>query len=323
MVSTHYKICNNIWYNYCLIFFLTIKRRGANFLKIHSLERFFQNRPNVLEAKMRKLKGFCFIIIIVVSFCFAISPLIAQEKKDSEDTYLIKKGDTLWDISSKFMKNPYLWPKVWQMNPYIANPHWIYPGQTIRLVPGEARKQEEGPKVQTQTQAQAQAEEKPALTAPPAVEAQRVEPAPVEKRAEKQEQPAVAEKKEPVREEIAPKEKTWNFPEKRYAGFFSDIEYHGVGMVLDNREGKVIMAEGDIIYIAFKVSEPVSIGNKYTVFRASDLILHPVTEKKIGRKYNVMGNIQIIDQNGNFCTAKVIEAFDAIYKGDYVRNYTE
>ena len=81
------------------------------------------------------------------------------------------------------------------------------------------------------------------------------------------------------------------------------------------------MAEGDIAYLAFKTSEPILIGNKYTVFRASELIKHPVTDKKIGRRYNITGNIQIIDQYGNFFVAKVIEAFDGILKGDMIRPY--
>ncbi len=81
------------------------------------------------------------------------------------------------------------------------------------------------------------------------------------------------------------------------------------------------MAEGDIVYLAFRTSEPVMIGNKYTVFRSSELIRHPVTDQKIGRKYNITGNLQIIDQNGNFSTAKIIEAFDAILKGDMIQPY--
>ena len=83
------------------------------------------------------------------------------------------------------------------------------------------------------------------------------------------------------------------------------------------------MAEGDVLYLAFKTTEPISIGNKYTVFKASDIIRDPVTEKKIGRKYNIAGNIEIIDQSGNFYTAKVLEAFEAIDKGDMIQPYSK
>ena len=48
-------------------------------------------------------------------------------------TYIVKKGDTLWDICDGFFQNPYEWPRVWSYNPQLQNPHWIYPGDEIRL----------------------------------------------------------------------------------------------------------------------------------------------------------------------------------------------
>jgi hypothetical protein len=49
------------------------------------------------------------------------------------ETYVVKKGDTLWDICDGYFQNPYEWPRIWSYNPQLQNPHWIYPGDEIRL----------------------------------------------------------------------------------------------------------------------------------------------------------------------------------------------
>src|SRR5205823_8378144 len=60
-----------------------------------------------------------------------------QPVPGAPEEYVIQKGDTLWDLSQKFLNNPWYWPKIWSLNPSIENPHWIYPGNKLRLLPGE------------------------------------------------------------------------------------------------------------------------------------------------------------------------------------------
>lgn len=51
-------------------------------------------------------------------------------------SYLVRRGDTLWGICDTYFENPYQWPRIWSYNPQIKNPHWIYPGDEVRLQNG-------------------------------------------------------------------------------------------------------------------------------------------------------------------------------------------
>jgi hypothetical protein len=257
------------------------------------------------KANMKKF--YCFFMVSILALSF-LAPffLFAQEKKDGEEVYTIKKGDTLWDISSRFMKNPFLWPKLWQRNPYITNPHWIYPGNPVRLTPLEEPKMEEAKK-----------EEPKKVVAAGEKSGEGV----IESEVKKVEPPPEGIKTEASVEKKTPEQKPLVFPEIRSAGFFSDIDYRGIGYIVESREGKNYLSVGDICYVEFRDKGPVSIGERFTTFTSYQGFA--AMDIRIGRRYNVTGVIQIIDKYGDFYTTRILEAFQEISKGDFIMPYNK
>ncbi|NOQ35455.1 MAG: LysM peptidoglycan-binding domain-containing protein, partial [Methylococcaceae bacterium] len=80
---------------------------------------------------------------LVATLLFCINVWAGEEppeiKSDRPDSYTVVRGDTLWDISAKYLKSPWQWPRLWRGNPQVENPHLIYPGDvlTFSMVDGQ------------------------------------------------------------------------------------------------------------------------------------------------------------------------------------------
>jgi hypothetical protein len=75
------------------------------------------------------------VCLLLLSLLFSAWTQAAVElNEDVPETYIVKKGDTLWGISGMYLQEPWLWPELWDANPQIDNPHLIYPGDELYLV---------------------------------------------------------------------------------------------------------------------------------------------------------------------------------------------
>ncbi len=259
------------------------------------------------------------LVTVVLAMCLLSwglsgSDLVfAQQGKGEarEGVYVIKKGDTLWDLSEKFLEDPFLWPRLWQGNQYITNPHWIYPGNPIRFRPFEEVKVPPAKPAEIRPP-----EAKPAEVKPPEAKPEVARKPAEEKKPAEEVPPRVTPPEVGLRPEAIPP------GEERWAGFMTKKDFPGIGVVVEPKEkGRLLMGEGDVVYLAFKTRDPIEVGDRFTIFRTSPVIKHPLTGENLGRKVIILGECKIIGGHDAMYTAHIFKSYRAIERGDRLVHY--
>ena len=216
------------------------------------------------------MKRTILICLMVGTLLLAFTPtphVRAQEAtpygETDQETYIhvVVKGDTLWDICEDLYANPWVWPKVWQMNPHITNPHWIYPGTELRVYYEVAKFFEESTAV----------EETAGVEEAPGVEEVTPPPPPPPK------VPAIA------------------FSEIDQVGFITPFQPKGVGLILGEERERELIGAADKVYLKFRKSTQPAVGDRFFIFRTSLLIKHPLTNKDVGYLNTILGILEITD----------------------------
>ena len=236
------------------------------------------------------------VVLIVLSLCFAAVPVVAQAdtltlpegatkddlKPDFPQPYIVKKGDTLWDIAEHFFKDPYKWIKIWEKNLYISNPDLIYPGNEIWFsMPPD--------KVKVTSPAQ------------PRV-IKRVQPAAIIKPVEKIEPP------------IDP---NLFLTALARQDFIQPKDVDGVGHILDSEDGRLYYGNGDRIYLKFK--HAANPGELFDVFRTGDVIKDPKNGRKLGVLVHHLGQVKVISEDKGIYRGMITNSFEEMDRGNRLK----
>src|SRR6267142_5299593 len=243
------------------------------------------------------------------------------------DEYTIQKGDTLWDLSQKFLNNPWYWPKICSLNPAIENPHWIYPGNKLRIVPGEG-----GPQAPAQVEApteQGAGVESASANATP-------EETPVEPPSESNVTPPSSPDLEVVNKNSSENRASLNsvslsgklaftpppLVTVRTSGLVTPEEMASAGNLSASFEEKEMLATYDTAYVNFKGEVPARPGDKLVIFRPDGEIKNPITGRKVADQTKTVGVVKVLSVQGQQATVQVERTFEEIGRGDLVRPWT-
>jgi len=200
---------------------------------------------------------------------------------NAPDSYVVKRGDTLWGIAKVFLRDPWYWPEIWQVNPQVQNPHLIYPGDTLRLVYVDGR-----PRLVLQPGL----ERGNGARVVPRVRSQALEAAvttiPYETVAAFMSKPSVLEKE----------------------------QIKAAPYVLSTRDSHVVMSEGNTVY-ARGFKSPAEVGTHYNLVRVGEPLRDPDDNHVLG--YNgVFTGTGHVTRAGDPATLIMTESTRETYPGD-------
>ena len=229
------------------------------------------------------------------------------------EKYVVKKGDTLWNISRMQLGDPFVWPEVWKKNPFIKDPHWIYPGQELMFRPKtEVIADKPAPPV--------------APPAPASVPAPAAEPQPAQP--QQPSQAAVAAKapeKRAVDKNVIRmlKEPRQVFTEKNFmrTGFIAKQSELSRTKIVKIENEKDTAIRYDTLVIDTGVQNKAREGDLFAVIAMGDRVKHPETGVDYGFVVRIKGVLKIISTGDRQSRCTVLDNFDPLEVGDLVMPY--
>ena len=203
--------------------------------------------------------------------------------------HIIKKGDTLWDLAQQYLGNSYLWPQIWERNPYIRDSHWIYPGDPVVV--------------------------DIAVTKAPPV---KPSPAPT---------PVAQARPAPPKPEAAPAGEAIPLGNTSDVYCFAILDESGKGFpfrVMSAEQGPYqdSFTEGDIVYINGGKTEGIKAGDRFFVLASKGELDHPVSGASMGMLYRQVAQIKVLCAQEHSSICEITSACDPVTVGDALKPYS-
>jgi hypothetical protein len=210
---------------------------------------------------------------------------------DGAAYHIIEKGDTLWDLAQKYLKNPLLWPQIWNDNKYITDAHWIYPGDPILLKKVEVVADQAG--------------QTPELPKGEEAGAGSVGAAPGPEATENPLYPAT----EQMTLQCAPQ-------------VLATRDEEGIKVVgSEHGKEKVAFADRDILYLSKGSNAGLKPGDVLSIHHVKGALKHPNKGGSVGTLVDTKGWLRIILVQETAATAVVEQACEEIFVGDYLKPF--
>jgi len=229
---------------------------------------------------MNKICYAAFLLLFVCLPCV----VFAQDKEPT--IYVVQKGDTLWGLSKRFLNDPFYWPNLWERNQKITNPHFVFPGQKLRIYPDHGEVEQSAGMPAGQAAAQ-----------------------PIE-----QEQQMPSEKKE----ETSP---AAVFTVTGGEGFLMEKDQTPAGYIHQTAQNRQLVGKDDVVYTDIGRRNGAGVGNVFSIFKKVGPITHPIINVVLGYKVVPLGMLQLSEVDEKVSKAIITKSFMEIGAGSFLMPY--
>jgi hypothetical protein len=222
-------------------------------------------------------KAIISLILLITPALAAVAATSADMRDSAPERYTVQKGDTLWSISGRYLKEPWRWPELWKMNQeQLKNPHLIYPGDVIVLDRSSGEAQLSLVQLNT-TKLEPKVRSEPStLGAVPSILPSVIEP----------------------------------FLSKPLV--VGENELESAPRIVATADGRVTLGPGDRAFVHGLTKDK---GDQWQIFRRGDPLIDPDNNQILGYEAIYLGEAQV-RQHGNVATIEIIRSVQEIFRDD-------